>query len=127
MLDTIKILRLKNGEDIIGYVKSENNITYDISEPMTVDVEVRGSNAGHLIMNNWLPVQLIKLNEVTIKSEDILLIMEPQDHFVEYYMDTVDKLKMILDAKREAANMTDEQLTEILNALEDMDEGSSIH
>jgi hypothetical protein len=127
MLDTIKILRLKNGEDIIAYIKSEDDINYDISEPMTVDVEVRGSNAGQLIMGNWLPVQLIKQNETTLKSEDILLMMEPQDHFLEYYMNAVDKLNKILEAKRETEKMTDEEITEILNALEGMDEDRVIH
>ena len=127
MLETIKIIRLKNGEDIIGFIKSEDDMTYDVSEPMTVDVEVRGSNAGHLLMANWLPVQLIKKNETQIKSEDILTMMEPEENFIEYYMNTVDKLNKILEAKKEAAAMTDEEVTEILNALEGVGEDRVLH
>lgn len=127
MLETIKIIRLKNGEDIIGFIKSEDEVTYDISEPMTVDVEVRGGNAGNLIMSNWLPIQLIKKNETQIKSEDILTMMEPEENFIEYYMNTVDKLNKILEVKKEAAAMTDEQVTEILNALEGVGEDRVLH
>lgn len=118
MHNEIKILRLKNGEDIIGYVTSEDNQFYDIMEPMTVDVETRGANAGHLIMYNWLPIQLIKENMTTLKSEDILTILEPEEQFMEYYSNMVEKLNNILQAKQEVKSMSEEQITEILNSME---------
>ena len=122
----VKILRLKSGEDIIGSILADDK-TYIVMEPMTVDVEVRGSNAGTLVMGNWLPVQLIKDNAATINLEDVLTLLEPQDHFVEYYNNTVDKLRKIIKAKEEAEQMTDDEITAVLDAYENMDENRLLH
>jgi alpha-galactosidase/6-phospho-beta-glucosidase family protein len=114
----VKIIRLKSGEDIIGMCNFFSNSEMDIFEPMTVDVETRGTYAGQLIMANWLPVNLIKDNKTTLKTEDILLTMDPEDSFIEYYTTMVDKLKEALQAKRDVQDMSDEQISEILNAME---------
>jgi hypothetical protein len=113
----VKIIRLKSGEDIIGSIINNDN-QIDIHEPMTVDVERRGTYAGQLIMSNWLPVNLIRDNKTTLNLEDILIMMDPEDSFIEYYQNTVDKLKEVLKAKRDVQDMSDEQITEILNAME---------
>lgn len=115
----VKIIRLKSGEDIIGNITINNDVDFDISEPMTVDVERRGTYAGQLIMANWLPVNLIKDNKTTVKSEDVLIMLDPEDSFIEYYQNTVDKLKEVLKAKQEVQDMSDEEIIEILNAMED--------
>lgn len=115
----VKIVRLKSGEDIIGSCDIFNNAKeMEISEPMTVDVERKGNYAGQLIMSNWLPINLIKDNKTTLKMEDVLIMMEPEIAFVEYYQNTVSKLKEVLKAKRDVQDMSDEQITEILNAME---------
>jgi hypothetical protein len=114
----VKIVRLKSGEDIIGMCNVFSKEEMDIHDPMTVDVERRGAYAGQLIMANWLPVNLIKDNKTTLKTEDILIMMEPEDSFIEYYQNTVDKLKEVLKAKQEVQDMTDSEITEILNAME---------
>lgn len=116
----VKIIRLKSGEDIIGMCNIFNNDKeMDIYEPMTVDVERRGNYAGQLLMANWLPVNLIKDNKTTLKMEDVLIMMEPEATFIEYYQNTVDKLKEVLKAKQEVKDMSDAEITEILNAMED--------
>ena len=61
MENNIKIVRLRNGEDIIGSLANVCNGNMDIIEPMSVAVE-EGPHA-RLIMSHWLPVQLIKKNE----------------------------------------------------------------
>jgi hypothetical protein len=114
----VKIIRLKSGEDIIGMCNAFSKEEMDIFEPMTVDVETRGTYAGQLIMANWLPVNLIKENKTTLKTEDILMMMDPEDAFIEYYNNMVDKLKEAIQAKRDVQDMSDEQITEILNAME---------
>jgi len=115
----VKIIRLKSGEDIIGTCNLYNDDKeMDVHEPMTVDVETRGSYAGQLIMSNWLPINLIKDNKTTLNLQDVLFMLDPEDSFIEYYQNTVDKLKEVLKAKQEVKDMSDEQITEILNAME---------
>jgi hypothetical protein len=115
----VKIIRLKSGEDIIGTCNFFSKEEMDIHEPMTVDVETKGSYAGQLIMANWLPINLITDNKTTLRMEDVLITMDPEAAFIEYYQNTVSKLKEVLKAKRDVQDMSDEQITEILNAMED--------
>jgi MinD-like ATPase involved in chromosome partitioning or flagellar assembly len=116
-MNTIKIVRLKNGEDIIG-VLNDINGEYEITEPMSVSLVQRGQQSG-LVMSHWLPVQLIKKNEIKINSRDVLTVFEPNDEFAEYYTNTVEKINELLKAKRLADEMTDEEIEDIMDALDD--------
>ena len=131
-MDNIKIVRLKNGEDIVGqlhdYKDNNGNIeSYDVIEPMTVDVEYRNKEAG-LVMRHWLPVQLIKHNEINIKQQDILCLLEPADEFAEYYVNTVEKIHELLKAKNLVDALNDEEVNDIMDALEELHEhGNTLH
>ena len=124
-MNTIKIVRLKNGEDIIGNLSDNTNGDYEISEPMSVSLVQKGHESG-LVMSHWLPVQLIKKNEIKINSRDVLTMFEPNDEFAEYYTNTVEKIKNLLKAKNVADSMTDEEIEDIMDAIDD-GEGQTLH
>jgi SAM-dependent MidA family methyltransferase len=124
-MNTIKIVRLKNGEDIIGNLSDNTNGDYEISEPMSVSLVQKGHENG-LVMSHWLPVQLIKKNEIKINSRDVLTMFEPNDEFAEYYTNTVEKIKNLLKAKNVADSMTDEEIEDIMDAIDD-GEGQTLH
>ena len=117
----VKIIRLKNGEDIICGIANKRGKKIEVHEPMTVDVEHRGPHAGQLIMTNWLPINLVMENKIVLHSEDVLTMMEPTEKFLEYYLNTLAKLNEILTAKEEVEGLSDNEITEILNAMEDPD------
>jgi hypothetical protein len=94
-------------------------------EPMSVNVVMKGQESG-LVMSHWLPVQLIKKNEIKINSRDVLTVIEPNDEFAEYYTNTVEKIKMLLKAKNDTDEMTDEEIEDIMDAMEDGD-GQTLH
>jgi hypothetical protein len=121
----IKIVRLKNGEDIIGNLMTLPIDDIQITEPMSVYISNRGQESG-LVMAHWLPVQLIKKNEITLKSCDVLTMFEPNQEFEEYYLNTVEKIKSLMKAKELSDEMTDEEIEDIMDALEDS-EGQVIH
>jgi len=106
-MDNIKIVRLQNGEDLIGDVTFRNDETFDIYEPMVVEIDYRGKYAG-LIMHHWLPLQLIKKNEIRLFPKDIIFITEPTDDFAEYYINTVERLHDMLAAKDDLKTMLDD-------------------
>ena len=125
----IKIVRLQNGEDIIGnMIKQEPGYNgYIIEEPMSVGLEYRGKEAG-LLMHHWLPVQLIKKNEITLEQKDILCVLEPNDEFCEYYLNTVEKIKALLAAKDLVNGLEDGEIDEIMEAYEDFKtHGDTLH
>ena len=124
----IRIVRLQNGEDIIGNMTTLYDIgKYTVEEPMTVDIDYRNKEAG-LIMHHWLPVQLIQKNEITLDVKDVLGILEPNDEFCEYYLHTVEKIKELMAAKDVVDSMEDEEIEEVMDALEEMKQhGNLLH
>lgn len=121
----IQIIRLKNGEDIIGEVFEDIRDELEIDCPMTVDLEYHGNQSG-LVMAHWLPVQLIEKNMVKIKSCDVLTRFYPNNEFAEYYTNTVSKLKDLLKAKKITDALTDEEVEDIMDALDD-GQGQTLH
>jgi hypothetical protein len=116
----ISIFRLKNGEDIIGQHFDEHyDKEYNIKEPMSVDLDYHG-NKANLVMHHWLPVQLVAQNEVKISTQDVLCVLSPSNDMEEYYTNTVKKLRDILEAKKLADEMTDEEIEEAMNSMEEM-------
>ena len=120
----IQIIRLKNGEDIIGQV-FEDTGDYEIQEPMSVSIEYCGQESG-LVMNHWLPVQIIDKNKTSIKKDDVLATFRPNKEFEEYYEHTVKKMQDLLKAKEITDAMTDEEIEDIMDALQDS-EGQVLH
>jgi hypothetical protein len=116
-MNTIKIVRLKNGEDIIGNL-IENDGDYDISCPMSVNLVQNGRQNG-LVMSHWLPVPLIKKNQITLNGCDVLTVIEPNDEFAEYYSNTVEKMEMLLKAREITDKLTDEEVEDIMDALDE--------
>ena len=121
----IQIIRLKNGEDIIGQV-SANTGDYEINQPLAVSVEHHGRESG-LVMQHWLPVQLIESNKVTIKKEDVLTTFIPNKEFSEYYENTVERMERLLKVKQEVDEMSDEQISQIMEDLLDSDINRTYH
>ena len=71
MEDQIKILRLVTGEDIIcKYLKLEKQLYYVI-DPMTLVIRYK-SGESTILMQHWLPVEVLEKNEVTLQDRDIL-------------------------------------------------------
>ena len=124
----IKIVRLQTGEDIIGNMTDLYDTgSYIIEEPMSVDIEYRNKEAG-LMMHHWLPVQLISKNEITLKEKDVLCILEPNDEFCEYYLNTVEKIKDLLEAKNLVDSLDDDEVNDIMDALGELDsKGTTLH
>jgi len=122
-MNTIKIVRLKSGEDIIGNVTANGIQYYDIDEPMAFEVDYRGNHSG-LVMRHWLPVQLLKKNQIQLNAHDVLCVLEPDDEFSEYYLSTVEKVNRLLEAKASVKDMTDDEIQEIVDEFNTMNQGN---
>ena len=123
----IRIVRLNNGEDIVGNIISKESGGYTVQEPMSVNIDFRGREAG-LVMNHWLPVQIVKKNETELEEKDILCMFEPADDFCEYYVNTVEKIKDLLKAKNIVDNLDDEEIDNIMEAFEELNkDGNTLH
>jgi hypothetical protein len=123
----IKIVRLQNGEDIVANIINKDSGGYTVQEPMTVNIDYRGREAG-LVMHHWLPVQLVKKNEIDLTDKDIVGMVEPAEEFCEYYLNTVEKIKELLSAKNLVDSLDEEEVNDIMDAFEELDNhGITLH
>jgi hypothetical protein len=112
-----QIVKLQNGDDLIANVHiSLTGNSFVLEEPMRFFVDVRNGNA--LVMQHYLPVQLVKSNKVCIKDADILAMVDPDEEFIEYYNHTIDKIKRLMQAKADIAEMSEEEINHIINDFE---------
>ena len=117
-MNDIKILRLTTGEDIIGHVTS-NDFGFVVEDPMMLRVNYRGNNPqGVLQLAYWLPVELIKSNSATVQFEHVITVLDPDDSFMEYYINAIQKVKELMDAKN---NMDDMDIMDNNDIMDIMD------
>jgi hypothetical protein len=128
----VKILRISTGEDIVcGLVVLDG--TYYLKNPMTFILKDTGKQFV-MMMQNWLPIQIIANNEATLKEKDVITVITPEENFTEYYLSTVEDMEETLNAKiklraLQESNIEGEENNEWMNILEDMElsKGQSIH
>jgi hypothetical protein len=114
IVEEIKIVRMKSGDDIIGYVSEINDSKINIRYPMMVGVQEQGEHDAYTLQS-WMPHQLYKFNEVNIWTNDILFISDPTDVFVEYFNQMVTKLEKFITASEVMEYLEEEEiLTEAL-------------
>ena len=122
-----KIIKLQNGIDLIANV-TQSMESYILEEPMEFEIELRGNNPGGLLMRHYLPVQLIKKNEIEIHKSSILSFLDPEEQFCVYYINTIEKIKELLAAKEIVDGMTDEEINNIMSEFEDVQQhGYTLH
>jgi hypothetical protein len=123
-----QIIKLQNGTDLIANVALNSAEEYVLEEPMEFNIDIRGRGETGLVMCHWLPVQLLKKNSISIKTKDVLSVMEPEDEFCEYYLNTVYKIKELLKAKSLVDDMDDDEIQDMLDDFEDLrSDGDTIH
>jgi hypothetical protein len=113
-VEEIKILRMKTGEDVIGFVTDINDSKIHIKYPMMVDIEVQNGRDSY-VLRTWLPFQLFKTNEVSLWTNDLVFISDPSDTFIEYYNRMVTTLEKYITATEIMEHLDEEAvLTEVI-------------
>jgi hypothetical protein len=82
----IKIIRLKNGDDIISFVETKEKNIKLIHPLIFAIVTNKKTKQYELVLTNWLPKTILEKNEADISKSDILTILEPNESFKEYYL-----------------------------------------
>jgi len=116
---TIQILRLKDGYDLVSDVVELEN-SYQLIDPMLFEV-----HKSTLIVQQWLPIGIVKNDFVILNKSDILCVMEPNDEFCDYYSSMVSKVKDVLD-KSKVLDGDQEDLENIALAMEELESSKGI-
>jgi hypothetical protein len=119
----VKIVRLKTGEDLIGfYYNDKENNTVILKYPKTfypvIDVE---NENEEIVMVDWMPVEAFPIQEAPIPMDHVLFVSYPAIEFGYRYLDFVLEY---LDPESTLAK----QIKETIIAETDIPpEGTSIH
>lgn len=117
-IEDIKIIRLKNGDDIIGIVTTIDNHRINIQYPMIIDI-IDSATKQAYIMTSWLSHQIFKTNDVNLWDNDILFISDPTELFIEHYNQTVKKLEKYIVASEVMEHLEEEE--QIIEAMVEKD------
>ena len=119
MDDETKILRLITGEDIICGFHKISKDSYAVIDPMVLIVKYKGQDSS-VIMEHWLPIEVIKSNEVLINPRDVITVFEPNEGLAEYYLNLVYKLHKSFEKKAKLDEIQDlDEMIDIMDALEE--------
>jgi hypothetical protein len=120
-METIKLLRLKSGEDIITYFEQVDKLNFIVREPMVVLVKSDMKSGKQIIMmDHWLPAPLIKNNEAFITEGEIVTILEPTSEFSEYFENAVDaihKAKTVEEDSSDEEELSKDLMTIMLDSV----------
>jgi len=127
-MNNVKLIRLHNGDDIIATYEIKED-TVIVSEPMLVQMHLQGNHMG-LVLQHWLPIQIIKSNQTTISIKDILCFIESNDDLVEYYLNSVEKIKSLFSARESLDNQEmediEDEMESISLAMEELNEDTGL-
>ena len=111
-MESLNILRLKTGEDIICYMEYLSTDEVILRDPMSIIFQTNPKTGNDaIILENWLPVQLIKENEVTIKTSEILAVLSGTMEFNTFYQSAIT-LQKYSDVKDDNSEDDVESLTQ---------------
>lgn len=120
IIQEIKIVKLKTGEDIIGSITDIDESRFSIKNPMLIDImDDNKSMQQSYVIKSWLPHQLYKLNEVSLWTDDTLFMSEATDNITEYYQMMVDKIERYIASEELMSKFEDDELIELLLELND--------
>jgi len=91
----VKILRLKNGDDIICLCEILKD-SVKVEHPYLIAIEVNVKSLKQvLVLQHWLPINLIEDNSTIISENDIMLKLEPKKSIEEYFLNMItDKTEL---------------------------------
>lgn len=112
-MESINLLRLKSGEDIICYMEHYGHDELAIRDAMVVFTKTDFKTGKQIIMlEHWLPMQLIQENETVIKQSEVVATMIPNSAFTDYYINAVSVVKETLESNGdELSSSDDDELT----------------
>lgn len=116
-MQTLKIIRLTSGEDIIGKIEFMKDGSLTIDSPMVFMLKDNGKTFN-LMMQHWLPVNLIENNIAIISPLNIITVCEPNESFSEFYENMVEKHNSEVDS--EDGEMTESAAAAILEAMDEI-------
>jgi hypothetical protein len=96
-MNNIKIFRLKTGEDLITFFE-ETEKSFTFIHPISFFINYNLKKlTQELVLNFWLPMNVIEENRITIDKSEIFFQLSPKNEFKEYYLNFLDGIEKNTD------------------------------
>lgn len=99
-MDNVRIVRLTSGEDVIAFFEEDEGCVL-LGNPMTVMFKRMPTGKALMMMSPWLPMEIIEEDIVSVPHSQIITIMHPKKHMVEYFTNTVFDMDNELDNRED--------------------------
>ena len=138
-MDNVRIVRLTSGEDIIAFYDEEGDESY-LMNPMTVFFKRRNDGKALMLMSPWIPLEIVSEDIVTINKANILTVMMPKQHLIDYFNQMINEIEdeledeslrdaspHIIDNEQEEEDHEDEELRQYLEGYGEDTNKRTIH
>ena len=111
-MDNIKIVRLQTGEDVIAdYFEDDGTGQVCLNKPMSIIFKRLPGGKAAMLMNPWLPLEIVEDNKVYLFSGDIMTLMQPKSLIIDYYNSvTIESEKEAMEVAGEISESLKEQI-----------------
>jgi trans-aconitate methyltransferase len=112
-----KVLKLVNGETIMGSILDEGKTYVDVFRPVKIMINIRGETTYNVVLMKWDPIMNYNTPSRIFKT-GILSVNEPTKEFLDSYIDVYNEYDMIKENKEPQSNIeTVDDLSEELDKL----------
>lgn len=119
-MELLKILRLRDGEDIIAYIEDYGKGEIVLRSPMVVFVKHDPRTGKQtVLMDHWLPINIIQENEAVLKEHDILCSFDPTSDISAYYTNAILAIEQYNIGSEKSSDddtLTEEEMNTILES-----------
>jgi hypothetical protein len=108
------------GEDVICRMIEDESGTW-FHEPMYITLKQNKSGTISILMDHWLPIELVSDNITRVNSRNIISVFDANRKISEYYTNTMKKVNDILVMKTRMKEMEEdgEDMDDVMSALEE--------
>lgn len=122
--DSIRLVKLKNGEDVIAFVEDHGEFI-ELTRPIQLLFESVDEIDSEQVVNvrEWLPPLIADTESVMINKDNILFVVEVKKNFSEHFM-TVSRMffeySEIVNNERDRKRLLQETADQTVVSLEDI-------
>lgn len=119
-MNNVKIVRMITGEDVICNLIEDGTGTH-FMEPLEISIKHSKKGEPTIILNNWIPIELIRDNLTRVNPRNIIAVFDVNDTISEYYVNTMEKINEALITSAKMKEMekeqSEEEMMDVMKAL----------
>jgi hypothetical protein len=122
--DSIRLVKLKNGEDVIAFVEDHGEFL-ELTRPIQLLFESLDEIDSEQVVNvrEWLPPLIADTESVMINKDNVLFVVEVKKTFSEHFM-TVSRMffeySEVVNDERDRKRLLQETADQTVVSLEDI-------